>query len=118
MTAEIVTPATVGETAASEWLLSESPGILALRIPGATQAGGIQLVIGAATIRSIAASSEGASAMQQLIAQITAAAGAGFQVSGTVTNGTLNAQGAQIVMTSPLQSGNGDGTATAIITFD
>lgn len=118
--AEIVTPATIGVTAASEWLLSESPGVLALRIPGAASAGAVELAIGPASTGSVAALSEGAAAMQQLIAQITAASssGMGVQVSGTVTNGTLNGQGVQIVMTTTGQSNGGDGFTTAVITFD
>lgn len=122
VTAEIVTPASVGVTAASEWLLSESPGVLALRIPGTAPTGAVELAVGPASTSSVAASSEGAAAMQQLITQITAATssgtGAGLQVSGTVTNGTLNGQGVQIVMTTSGESNGGDGIATAVITFD
>lgn len=116
--AEIVTPATVGVTAASEWLLSESPGVLALRIPGAAPAGAVEVAVGPASSSSVAASSEGAAAMQKLIAQITAATASGVQVSGTVTNGTINGQGVQIVMTSTNQSVDDHGVTTAIITFD
>lgn len=116
--AEIVTPASVGVTAASEWLLSESPGVLALRIPGTAPTGAVELAVGSASSSNVAALSEGAAAMQKLIAQIDAASTSGVQVSGSVTNGTLNGQGVQIVMTTAGQSNGGDGVTTAVITFD
>lgn len=119
--AEVVTPATVGVAAASEWLLSESPGVLTLRIPGAApSAGAIELAVGPASASGVAGSNPGAAAMQQLIAQITAAtsSGAGLQASGAVTNGTLNGHGVQMVMTTTGQSSGGDGVATVVITFD
>lgn len=118
VSAEIVSPASVGVTAASEWLLSESPGVLALRIPGTAPAGAVELAVGPGSTRSVAAPSEGAAAMQQLIAQIDAATTSGIQVSGTITNGTLNDQGVQIVMTTSGDSNSGDRISTAVITFD
>lgn len=118
ITAEIVTPATVGVIAASESLLSQSPGVLALRIPGAAPAGVVEIAVGSARISRAASSSESAAAMQRVISQINAALSSGVQVSGTVTNGNLNGQGVQIIVTSTRPGSDGDGVTTVIITFD
>lgn len=123
--AEIVAPAEITVAAATEQLIGDSPGVFTLRIPGAAPAGTIALTVGTVEGSSgtvvFSASSESADALRQLIAQIATAQLAplgAYQVSGIATSGTINGQGAQVIVMKSSQNGDGSGTLVAIITFD
>lgn len=121
VTAEVVSPSELAE-AAAEWLMSNSPGVFTLRIPGAAQATTITVTAqtpdGIGGTIDFFASQGNIAALRQLIAQITssatAASGGIYQLSGAVADGTINAQGVQLV----LMTMDHNGVIMAIIAFD
>jgi hypothetical protein len=125
VTAEVVSPPELAE-AAAEWLMSTSPGVFTLRIPGAAQASPITLTaqMPAATNGTIGffASSEGADALRHLLRQIASsrAAGSGgiYQLSSAAADGTINTHGVQMILMSLEQNGDDSGVIIAIIAFD
>lgn len=125
VTAEIVAPSELGE-AAAEWLISNSPGVFMLRIPGTAQAPAITIKAQAPDANSgtieFLASSEGGEALRDLLTQISSSAATGsagvYQLSGATADGTVNAQGIQLILVSSAQNGEGGGLIVAIIAFD
>jgi hypothetical protein len=125
VTAEVVTPSELAETAA-EWLMSNSPGVFTLRIPGAAQAPPITLTAQTLDASSgmidFLASSEGVDALRQLLTQIALSAavapGGIYQISGAQGDGTIRAHGMQIILMSLEQNGDGSAVIVAIIAFD
>lgn len=125
VTAEVVSPSELAE-AAAEWLMSNSPGVFTLRIPGAAQAPAITLTAqtpdAGSGVIDFLASSEGADALRQLLGQIASSAAAAsegvYQLSGSVADGTINIQGVQMILISVDENGDGSGVIVAIMAFD
>lgn len=125
VSAEIVSPAVTSVAAAAELLLGSSPGVLTLRIPGAGPAATIALTATAVEGSSggiiFNAPRESAGALQQLVAEVSAAvesATLGSGPAGVVTTGVIKGQGVQVVVTKASQGSDGGGTVTAIISYD
>ena len=125
VTAEVVSPPELAK-AATEWLVSNSPGVFTLRIPGAAQAPPLTVTaqtpdVGSGTI-GFFSSSEGAGALRQLLGQIAIAAAAGsvgvYQFSGFVADGAMILQGVQMILISVDENGGGSGVIVAIMAFD
>ena len=118
--AEVVTPAEITVAAATEWLLSDSPGVFTLRIPGAASTGTTAqttgTVEGSSDMIVFSASSQGAEALRQLIAQI--AISAQSQVVSIAANGTINGQGVQVTLMKANQNADNSDAVVAIIAFD
>lgn len=123
--AEVASPLQLAESAKS--LISNSPGVFTLRIPGAGQASTITIT--AQTLDSSSgaidflASSEGADALRDLLAHSassSAAAGSGgiYQLSSNAAAGTMGEQGVQMILMSSELNGDGSGVIIALITFD
>ncbi len=125
VTAEVVSPPELAKEA-TEWLVSNSPGVFTLRIPGAAQAPPLTVTaqtldVGSGTI-GFFSSSEGAEALRQLLGQIASAAAAGpdgvYQLSGYVADGAMNLQGVQMILISVYENGGGSGVIATIMAFD
>lgn len=125
VTAEVVSPSELAE-AATVWLMSDSPGVFTLRIPGAAEATAITLTArlpdGSSGMTDFLASSEGADALRQLLGQIAssaaAASGGVYQLSGSLTDGTINTRGVQMILISVDENGGGSGVIVALMAFD
>jgi hypothetical protein len=123
VTAEVVSPAELAE-AAAEWLVSNSPGVFTLRIPGAASAVTLTAQTSDANSGMIDffASSEGADALRQLLIQIASSAadssGGVYQLSGAMADGTIHMQGVQMVLITVSENSDGGGVIVAIMAFD
>lgn len=121
VTASLVSPAEVSAQQATKLLLSPTPGILTITIPGASAnstldltATGMDVATGMFTF---SASGANTSALSQLMEQLSAGALSGSLSTGLTVSGFVNGQGVQIVVLEASQSGDG-GTIKATITFD
>lgn len=125
--AKVISSVDVWAQAATQMLLSRSPGVLILTIPGTagSAASSIELTATGAEERGLfvfTASKLNA----QLISQITKLleqASTSLAVSSSLstelsTSGALNGQGVQIAVLKTAAGVDGDGTLAVIITFD
>lgn len=123
--AEVVSPSGLAE-AATAWLTSNSPGVFTFRMPGTAQAPAVTLTAqtpdGGSAMVEFLASSDGAGAMEQLLTQIAASGEAGsggiYQLSNAAADGTMGANGIQVILTISNSAGDGGGVMVAIIAFD
>lgn len=123
--AEVVSPSQVTQVAA-EWLMSNSPGVFRLRIPGAAQATEITLTAHTPDlthgILDFFASSEGADALRELLSYLASSAAAEtegiYSLSGSMADGTMYISGVQMILMSSEQNEDGSGVIIAIIAFD
>jgi hypothetical protein len=123
--AEVVAPSRLAQ-AATAWLTSNSPGVFTFRIPGTAQAPAVTLTAqtpdGGSAMVEFLASSEGAGAMEQLLTQIAESGEAGsggiYQLSNAGADGTMSANGMQMILTISTSAGDGGGVMVAIIAFD
>jgi hypothetical protein len=122
--AELVSPLKLAE-AATAWLTSNSPGVFTFRIPGTAQSSAITLTAqtpdGGRAMIEFLASSDGSSAMQQLLTQIASSGEVGsggiYQLSNLGADGTISGNGMQVILTISDQSSDGS-VMVAIIAFD
>lgn len=123
--AEVVTPSEVG-AAAAQSLVSNSPGVFALRIPGAAPAPAITVIAqssasGGGTIDFVA-SGESAGALQTAIAQISASAptasGGATQLVTAPADGTMSSHGVQIALSGSAPGAEGGDVMIAVLAFD
>lgn len=105
VTAKVVTPAEITLGTATEWLLGESPGVFALRIPGSSSAM-------AAPTASTTDNNSGLAGS----ADLAKAALFGIPEAWEIIPGTINGQGVQVVVTRA--NSNGNDIIVAIVTFD
>lgn len=121
VTAEVIIPSELAVSAA-EWLMSNSPGVFALRIPGAAEDTAVTVTAripdGTTGALGFFGSRESLDALRRLIAQLASSATAVsadfYRLSGAAGEGSLNMQGVQLVLMTIEQSG----LVVAVIAFD
>lgn len=125
VTAELVSPSQVQELAA-DWLMSKSPGVFMLRIPGVAHAPATAVTVHVSTSGSgtidLFGSMEGAEGLRQFLALLASSAEAGsgaiYQLSSATAYETMGTHGVQLILTTPEVNGSGDGVVIATIAFD
>lgn len=125
VTAEVVSPSDLSE-AATEWLVSQSPGVFTLRIPGTSQAPAITITAQASNDNngtiSFFLSREGADALRNFLAKISSSSEAvvagTYQISDGTSDGTISTYGVQMILTNSVPNDNGRGLIVAVIAFD
>lgn len=124
--AEVISPADVSAQAA-QLLLSSTPGVFTLTIPGSAGLAVSSIELAATSTEGTGAlvfkaCNQSAPTMTQLVAAVTQASGSSTLgrclSSGLTTSGALNGRGIHIVVLKVIQSADGSGTVAAIITFD
>lgn len=110
--AEVISPADVSAQVDTQLLLSSTPGVLILTIPGSAgfAASSIELTAtGAQRVRPLVfkAYNQNGQTMAQLVPMATQASA-----------GVLNGQGVQIAVLMPAPSADGSGPLAVTITFD
>jgi len=118
--AEVVMPSELAVSAA-ELLMTKSPGVFALRIPGAAEDTSIivtaRIPERTSGVLGFAGSPENVEALRQLIAQLASSASASadfYRLPAVADDGALTTHGVQLVLLSVEQSG----LIVAVIAFD
>lgn len=124
--AEVISPADVSAQAA-QLLLSSTPGLFTLTIPGSAGLAVSSIGLTATGTEEtgafvFTACNRSAPTMTQLLAAMTEASGSPTfgrcLPNSLATSGALNGQGIGIVVLKVTQSADGSGTVAVIITFD